>query len=130
METEINVKDEIVTVRIRGELDAHTAPPLKEQVTSALHEGGRWVVVNLEDTEFIDSSGLGILVGSGKRTGQKSGDIVVVCSAAHLLRVFDISGTRELLNGVTCTPDAEKLIEQWTQAGSDEAVSSDKEDAS
>ncbi|MFP3904397.1 MAG: STAS domain-containing protein, partial [Armatimonadota bacterium] len=109
METEIQVKDEIVRVCISGELDAHTAPQLKEQVASALHEGGRWVVVNLEETEFIDSSGLGTLVGIGKRAGQKSGDIAVVCDAAHLLRVFDISGTRELLNVVTGTPDAEKL---------------------
>ncbi len=130
METEIDVQNEIVTVRIRGELDAHTAPQLKERVASALHEGGRWVVVNLEETEFIDSSGLGTLVGIGKRTGQKSGDIAVVCDAAHLLRVFDISGTRELLNVVTTIPDAEELIEKWTQSDSGEAVSSDKEDAS
>lgn len=113
METDIEISEGVATVSISGELDAHTAPELKERVIDALGEGVRWVMVDLEQTDFLDSSGLGTLVGIGKRAGRRSGDIAVVCRREHLLRVFDISGTRELLNVVESRQAARELIQQW-----------------
>lgn len=128
METEIDISEAVATVQVRGELDAHTAPELKEQVIDALEQGVRWVMVDLQQTEFLDSSGLGTLVGIGKRTARKSGDITVVCQQEHLLRVFDVSGTRELLNVVDSQQSARELISEWCGQAEDEAGSEQEDD--
>ncbi len=121
MNAELNVVDEVATLRITGELDAYTAPQVREQLVEVLGGDVRWVLVDLRQTEFIDSLFLSILVGAGKRAGQKAGDIAVVCDREHLLRVFSVSGTRELLNVVETMEDAEELIAAWQQARPDEA---------
>lgn len=128
METDVEISEGVATVRVSGELDAHTAPQLKERVLDALGQGVRWVMVDLEETEFLDSSGLGTLVGIGKRTGRKSGDIAVVCRREHLLRVFDISGTRELLNVVDSRQAARELIGQWRGQDEGQAGSGQEDD--
>ena len=117
MKAELRICEQVATIRLSGELDAYTAPQVRDQMVKALEEeGARWVVADLRDTEYIDSLFLGILVGLGKRSGERDGEITVICNREHLLRVFDISGTRELLNVVGSVEDAEALIAGWKSA--------------
>ncbi|MBP8950912.1 MAG: STAS domain-containing protein [Armatimonadetes bacterium] len=88
------------TIRVEGELDAYTAPQFMEAVTQTLDEGFSWLVVDLRQVEFIDSVGLGILIGGSKRAGEKNGDMAVACDRPNVRRVFEVSGTAELLNVV------------------------------
>ena len=88
------------TIAVAGELDAYTAPKLLEAMTHALDEGLAWLLVDLRRLEYIDSVGLGILIGGAKRAGEKGGDLAVACQRANVRRVFDVSGTAELLNVV------------------------------
>lgn len=117
MKAELRICEQVATVHVSGEVDAYTAPQVRDQMAKALEEeGARWVVADLTETEYIDSLFLGILVGLGKRAGEQDGDITVVCDREHLLRVFDISGTRELLNVVGTAEDAGALIAGWKSA--------------
>lgn len=117
MKAELRICEQVATIGLRGELDAYTAPQVRDQMVKALEEeGARWVVADLTDTEYIDSLFLGILVGLGKRAGERDGDVTVICNREHLLRVFDISGTRELLNIVGTAEDAAALIAGWKSA--------------
>ena len=50
------------------------------------------IVVNLEEVEFIDSTGLGVLVGALKRMRARGGSLSLVCHQEGLLRVFTITG--------------------------------------
>lgn len=113
MNAEVTVQGEVAILRVAGELDAYTGPDVRDQLHATLASGARWILVDLLATEFIDSMFLGILVGGGKLVGEKDGDITVVCDRSHLLRVFDISGTRELLNVVGSREEAEDLINEW-----------------
>jgi anti-sigma B factor antagonist len=86
------------TIAVEGELDAYTAPTLQEAVMRSLDEGVAWLLVDLRLTEYIDSVGLGLLIGGAKRAGEKNGDLAVVCARAGVCRVFEVSGTAEMLN--------------------------------
>ncbi len=88
------------TIAVDGELDAYTAPQFMDAVMKALDEGLCWVVIDLRKIEYIDSVGLGILIGGSKRAGEKNGDMAVACNRPNVRRVFEVSGTAELLNVV------------------------------
>lgn len=83
---------------VEGELDAYTGPQLREDLARASGEGARWLFIQLSEVSYIDSVGLGILVGAAKRVLAEGGGLAVVAPRPNVLRVFEISGTRELLN--------------------------------
>lgn len=85
---------------VSGELDAYTAPDLRDALDEALAEGVSWFIVDLTDLAYLDSTGLGILVGTAKKSRQADGDLAVVCAKQNLLKIFSISGTTEILNVV------------------------------
>ena len=85
---------------VEGELDAYTGPQLREALGEALAAGTRRLFVDLGAEEYMDSVGLGILVGMAKRAGENAGGLAVVAPRANVKRVFEVSGTSELLNVV------------------------------
>ena len=93
-----------------GELDAYTAPKLRESVTAALDEGIAWIMIDLTEATYIDSVALGILIGAAKRAGERNGDIAVVCGPPHIRRVFEVSGTAEMLNVVESVEEAAQVL--------------------
>jgi len=97
-------------VAVEGELDAYTAPQLLNAVTEALDAGLTWLVVDLRGVEYIDSVGLGILIGGAKRAGERNGDLAVACDRSNVRRVFEVSGTAELLNVVGEFTEAVELL--------------------
>jgi len=108
---DVSTHDEwLVVVSLAGELDAYTAPQFREKLVEIVESGRAWVITDLTAVEYIDSVGLGILVGTAKRAGQHGGDIAVVCGRANLLRVFDVSGTRELLNVAPSLEEAGRIL--------------------
>ena len=79
-------------VAVRGEVDVATAPRLRESVISVVSKGRRGVVVDLDAVDFIDSTGLGVLVGALKRVKTHGGELRVVCTNSRVLNVFEITG--------------------------------------
>ena len=101
---------------ISGELDAYTAPDLRDALDGALAEGRSWLIVDLADLTYLDSTGLGILVGTAKKARQADGDIAVVCVNPTLLKIFDISGTREILNVADSVDAAMQRLRELEEA--------------
>ncbi len=77
---------------VRGELDVYSAPRLREALVELVSEGHRKLIADLEGVEFLDSTGLGVLVGGLKRLRSNDGDLSLVCTQARVLKVFDITG--------------------------------------
>jgi anti-sigma B factor antagonist len=77
---------------VRGEIDAYTSPRLRERLTQLMEDGHYRVVVDLEGVEFMDSTGLGVLVSCLKRSREHQGDVALVCTAPQILRVLAITG--------------------------------------
>lgn len=79
-------------VDVEGEIDMFTAPKLREQLVQLVDEGHYRIVVNLEGVTFIDSMGLGTLVGGLKRVKEHEGTLALVCSHRPVMRVLTITG--------------------------------------
>ncbi len=83
--------DNAVVVHVKGDLDVYTAPRLKE----SLAEGsvpGRCLVLDLSEVDFIDSTALGVLVGTLQETQSNGGDFRLVVDDPFLLKIFHITG--------------------------------------
>lgn len=100
------MEDWYVLVRVSGELDAYMAPELREKVEEVLDRGARWLLIDLSEVEYLDSVGLGIMIGAAQRATERQGDIAVVCTRPNVMRVLEVSGTQELLNVVGTIEEA------------------------
>ncbi|WP_380169422.1 STAS domain-containing protein [Jannaschia sp. R86511] len=79
-------------VEVGGEIDVYTAPQLRSALNDAVAAGARHLVVDMSGTEFLDSTGLGVLVGGLKRVRTMDGDLELVCASEKILKVFRITG--------------------------------------
>ena len=79
-------------VEVGGEIDVYTAPRLRETLISLVGSGNYHLVIDLEGVEFLDSTGLGVLVGGLKRVRAHDGTIDLVCTQGRILRIFRITG--------------------------------------
>ena len=80
-------------VTVHGELDVEAAPELRRALIEAIDEHpGRPVVVDLEGVDFIDSAGLGVLVGGLKRARDREGDVMLVATGQNVLKVLELTG--------------------------------------
>ena len=79
-------------VDVKGEIDVYTAPKLREKLIELVSEGSYDVVVNLEGVDFLDSTGLGVLVGALKRVKAHDGSLALVCTQDKILKIFKITG--------------------------------------
>jgi anti-sigma B factor antagonist len=88
----VTKRDRSVVVTVSGEVDVATAPRLRSQLVSLVSDGERRIICDLEAVDFLDSTGLGVLVGALKRARTHGGELVMVCTQRRLLKVFEITG--------------------------------------
>lgn len=100
-------RGDVVLVTIRGDVDVYTAPALREHLDRLIATGHRHLVLDLEQVPFMDSTGLGVLVGRLKLVRLQRGSLRVVCTVARILRVFDITGLNQVLS---VYPDPEAAV--------------------
>ena len=77
---------------VRGEVDVYSAPALSENLTQLLHDGTRAIVVDLSEVAFLDSTGLGALIGGRSATESAGGTMAIVCTSDRILKLFTITG--------------------------------------
>ena len=86
----ISIEQSDDTITIRGEVDAHTAPMVRTTAEPMLNGGT--LRIELSGVEFIDSSGLGVLVALTERAREQGGDLIVVAPSRPVVRLLQISG--------------------------------------
>ena len=79
-------------LRIAGEVDVYSAPQLRERVIQLLADGVRHVVADLREVDFLDSTGLGALVGSLKRLREQDGSLELVTGQERVMQVLRLTG--------------------------------------
>src|SRR5215475_9425033 len=85
-------RDGIEIVEVEGEIDVYTAPRLRELLIELVNSRFYQLVVNMEKVEFLDSTGLGVLVGGLKRVRAHDGSLDLVCTQERILKIFRITG--------------------------------------
>jgi anti-sigma B factor antagonist len=73
-------------------VDLYSSPGLRERIIQLIDEGQTRLIVNLQEVGFMDSSGLGVLVGGLKRLNERGGKLVLVCPEGSPLKVLTITG--------------------------------------
>ncbi|MDX6297773.1 MAG: anti-sigma factor antagonist [Nocardioidaceae bacterium] len=88
----------MLVVDLGGEIDVYTSPKLRERLVALVTGGAHRLVIDLDDVDFIDSTGLGVLVGILKRIRSRNGSLGLVCSREAILRVFKITGLERVFD--------------------------------
>ena len=89
-------KDGIEVIDVQGEIDMYTAPRLRELLIDLVSKGHYQLVVNLDKVGFLDSTGLGVLVGGLRRVRAHDGSLDLVCTQQRILKIFRITGLTEV----------------------------------
>lgn len=92
-------------LRPEGDLDVYTVGSLRDALGSIVEETSPKVVVDLDSVPFMDSSGLGALMGGVRRLREAGGDLAISCTREQHLKLFTITGFGE---GVSIAPTVEE----------------------
>ncbi|MFD1850544.1 anti-sigma F factor antagonist [Oceanobacillus bengalensis] len=88
-----DVKEEVLIVRLSGEIDHHGAESLRDKWKDMMYTTPvKHVILNLEEVTFMDSSGLGVVLGRYKEVLQLGGEMVVCSVSPQIKRLFEMSG--------------------------------------
>lgn len=93
-------------VDVTGEIDVYTAPTLREKLSALVDAGHRDLVVDLTAVRFMDSTGLGLLVGILKRLRGLDGRLQLVIDSERLLKVFRITALTQVFTIVATVDEA------------------------
>lgn len=91
-------KQPYTVLAVKGEVDVYTAPRLREKLVELVSQGRHQIVVDLAGVDFLDSTGLGVLVGGLKRLRSHDGDLALVCTHQRILKVFEITGLTQVFS--------------------------------
>jgi len=101
MQTKIKCKDGLFLVQIIGELDHHSAPQLANELDTVISsEKVRELRLDLGRLTFMDSSGIGVLIGRYKRLRQKGATLSVANPSQAVDRILRLSGLYQICNKV------------------------------
>ena len=93
MEIKLKRAGSTLVVRMEGELDHHAADGLRDKIDSRLvHDHMRNVLFNFKGVRFMDSSGLGMVLGRYKLVSEKGGKVLACSLGPRVQRVFDLAG--------------------------------------
>ena len=79
-------------IEVGGEIDVYTAPKLREAIVAAVDAGHTQLIIDVQKVDFLDSTGLGVLVGALKRVRADGGSLDIVCTQERILKIFEITG--------------------------------------
>lgn len=98
MDLQISVRKNgiISLIDLTGEVDAYTSARFREVMVELIDDGSSRLIISMASVEYIDSCGLGALVGGLKRISENNGKIVIVCDRPQVRKVFEITGLEKV----------------------------------
>ena len=84
--------DGYLVLHLDGELDTYNCGQLRSALVEQVDQGHNRIIVDMSAVEYIDSTGLGSLVGGLKRVSEHGGAMKIVCDNPQIVKVFEITG--------------------------------------
>ncbi len=97
LEIELSESDARTVIGLRGELDASTSPRLFQQFAELSRQGVSHLELDLTHLEFMDSSGLSVVVAEHKRAKADGGGLVILHPNRRVIRLFQLTGLMSYL---------------------------------
>lgn len=101
------LSSEVHAMAPQGEIDLHTCPRIREAINNLINANHTRMVINLQQVRYIDSTGLVVLLHALKRIQEKQGRLALVCTDAHILKIFTIAG---LIGSFNVFPDEAEAL--------------------
>jgi anti-sigma B factor antagonist len=114
--SEEELDEKTVQLRVRGEIHATTAPEFSERLNDAIATGKTGVILDLTGVEFIDSTGLSVLLNGLRRVTRVRGTMVLACANPTVLRLFEIT---KLDSTFEIFPTCDEAVARLRQAAAD-----------
>jgi anti-sigma B factor antagonist len=105
IDIDISEAGEYRVLKPGGDLDVYTVGSLRDAIGDVIEQESPRVVVDLDSVPFMDSSGLGALMGGVRRLREAGGDLAIACTREQHLKLFTITGFGE---GVSIAPTVEE----------------------
>jgi anti-sigma B factor antagonist len=86
------LENETAVIEVAGELESANCDDLREEILGQVNAARSHLVIDLREVTFIDSTGLGVLVGGLKKMRESNGRFSLVCAQPRILRILEISG--------------------------------------
>ncbi|NLY10305.1 MAG: anti-sigma factor antagonist [Firmicutes bacterium] len=108
MEQQFKVLDDVLLVSLTGELDLHTSKPMKDSIDNYLKENPKIknILMDLEYVDFIDSTGLVVIIGRYRAIQERGGKLIFVKASPRVKRLLEISGVERIASFVDSTNEA------------------------
>ncbi len=112
IEIDVSDADGYQVLRPDGDLDVYTVGSLRDAIGAIVESDNPSVVVDLDSVPFMDSSGLGALMGGVRRLREAGGDLAIACTREQHLKLFTITGFGE---GVSIAPTVDEAAKGFKQ---------------
>jgi anti-anti-sigma factor len=122
MQIEFEMTDDILIADLDGELDHHTSAVIREEIdktVDAFHS--KHLIFNFEKVSFMDSSGIGVIMGRYNKITQLGGKLVITGCNDYIDRILDMAGIYTIADRIKSVAESIKKIE--SEAKDEEAVS-------
>lgn len=108
--------DDCAVLQVAGEIDLYTAQKLRQRVADLIDEGALHIIADLRDVDFLDSTGLGVLVGSLRRLRIREGSLTLVAGGEKIMEIFELTGLTRVFAFHPSVPEAITADEHWQAA--------------
>lgn len=85
-------------VKLSGEIDVYTAPDLKDRLLPLTEGSGNLIQIDLANTTYLDSTGLGVFISAYKSTREHQSQLELIHVKDRVLRLFKVTGLDEIMN--------------------------------
>ncbi len=112
LEINIEEKENYTLCQPTGELDAYTVVAFREALTKLAESDVSHLLIDLSEVPFMDSAGLGALIGGIRRTREADGAVAVACSRSALTRLLHTTGFDRIVPVADSLEEAEEALKQ------------------
>ncbi len=106
------LRKNVLIIRLKGELDQASVTTLKYRVSEVIDKYRiKNLVINMNDVPFMDSSGIGFIIGRYTQLKQRKGKIVICSMNDMVERIFNLSGLKKICLVTKNEEEAEERLE-------------------
>lgn len=112
MHYSLEIAGKALIATLRGELDLHTSPKFKKEVTAYFdtHPQLKHLIINVKEMSFIDSSGLGVILGRYRELQTRGGRLYFVQANPQIKRLLKLSGIQKIAEFGNSTKEILKQV--------------------